>query len=330
MKIVRLFCVAFIFIIFAFSDIIRAENSNHTFGTIIFDFTNTNGNSGPLAYLFFKKNMQQIITDLGENADTIIVEKKGIEAFLKKLKDNFSHKKSSRWISKEKYNLAIYVFYHKEGELKPKISIEENERKTRLAGDISKLSKIMFTVYERDKRKKPEATWEKITYQLEKSRALLIITVNLSDEKTKKLEIITGPSEHWFLSTDLLVRKLSSVKFVNEPYSIEPRETPKKFYLGANLMIGDILSDNQHPLKNFHIKCMILISKNPLDSYGIGIGYRLPKLGWFGADFSVFSIYASMIWAIDENEVDGIENIKKRQILFGISYNLDKALGWLK
>jgi hypothetical protein len=164
---------------------------------------------------------------------------------------------------------------------------------------------------------------------LGKKFAILTVSASLGGKKTSKVEVITGPREHWFLTADLPVAKLSNVKFVQDKGTVEPRETPKNLYLGLNWMIGDILAEKQNLLKNFFLKAMLKMSKAPLDGYGIGIGYRFPKVRLLGIDISSFSMFASLIWTKEEIE-DKTEKLKKRQFLFGISYNLDKALGWVK
>jgi len=143
------------------------------------------------------------------------------------------------------------------------------------------------------------------------------------------MEIVTGPAEHWFLSADLPILKLSKVKFTGNEGSIEPKETPKVFYLGVNWMIGDVLKERLHLLKNFFIKGMVKFDKKPLDSYGFGIGYRFPAVRVLGLDMSAFSVFMSWLWTKEETE-DKKTGLTKRQMQLGFGFNLDKALSWIK
>ena len=141
--------------------------------------------------------------------------------------------------------------------------------------------------------------------------------------------MITGPREHWFLSADLTVAKLSQVKFNTDKGTTEPKETPKQFYVGLNFMLGDVLLERRALWKNFFLKGMIKFSKNPLDSYGIGIGYRFPPVKILGLDISALSIFGALTWS-KENTDTKDNKLTKYQWQLGISYNLDRALSWVK
>ncbi len=84
----------------------------------------------------------------------------------------------------------------------------------------------------------------------------------------------------------------------------------------------------QSLLKHLFLKGMIRAAKKPLDSFGVGLGYRFPEVNVLGLDISSISIFAALVWS--NEELEDKSEIKKRQILLGISYNLDKALKWLK
>ena len=141
--------------------------------------------------------------------------------------------------------------------------------------------------------------------------------------------MITGPREHWFLSADLTVAKLSQVKFNADKGTTEPKETPKQFYVGLNFMLGDVLLERRALWKNFFLKGMVKFSKNPLDSYGIGIGYRFPPVKILGLDISALSIFGALTWSKENSETQA-GKLTKYQWQLGISYNLDRALSWVK
>lgn len=317
---------------------LSAQISDKVQGTIIFDFTGKKDEPASV-YIFGGKKIDEIITRLGLTVQGVIIEGRKRKLFLEKLKKKYKRGTENRWISKKSDKLEVFAFYKKpkvqadrEQIIRPKITFEEISRKTRLSKDISVLLKIAVVLG--TKREKGEASDTRIelaktTYRLKKRRAVLIVSADSGAEKSGKIEVITGSTERWFLSADLPVAKLSSVKFVQGKGIIEPRETPKEVHIGLNCMIGDILKERQNLLKNFFIKGMLKMSKRPLDSYGIGIGFRFPKIRSLGIEISSFSIFASVIWSKEETE-DKTKNLRKHQFLFGISYNLDKAMGWTK
>lgn len=321
---------------------LSAKSSNKIQGTIIFDFAGEKGDP-PKAYVFAGKTIDTIITKLGLKVENVIGGSKDREAFLKKLKRKYKRGTGNRWISKEEDRLEVFAFYKKpktkpgekndekadkkKEDPKPKIEFAEKSRKTRMAQDLSILVKTVVVMAA--KGKKAEIEIYRTTYQLTKRRAALTVTASLSEVKTSKVEVVTGPAEHWFLSADLPAAKLSDVKFVQAKGTLEPKETPRNIYLGLNCMMGDILREQQSIFKNLFIKGMLKLSQKPLDGYGVGIGYRFPKVRALGIDISSFSIFAAMMWTKEENDTK-TETLTKRQILFGIGYNLDKALAWMK
>ncbi len=319
--------------------------------TIIVDFTGVNPDSGTLVYRIFGKDITEIIAGLdrslpadrqidvckvlGERAEDKTEACKGKEmedeeisrareAFLKELKNKYKKALAQRWLSKKNDNLEVYVFHTGK---KAVIKIEERKRKTRIAQDISILTKLIVLPMVKGVMLMPIYMADR-QYRLGKQYGSLLVTAVLDKEKEERVEIITGPAEHWFLSADLIVLKLSKVEFVSNQGTIEPRETPKVFYLGVNWMIGDILNERQNLLKNFFVKGMLKFSNKPFDSYGFGIGYRFPKVKVLGIDISSFSVFGSWLWTKEQLE-DKSKELTKQQIQFGISFNLDKAMGWV-
>ncbi len=339
--------VGFIFFFLVFAFPLGAQDADEVKGTIIFDFTGKKENETPLAYVFGGKSIDTIASQLGVKVDDILKGNTETKSFLENLKKKY-RKTGNRWISRENDLLEVFIFYRqankekesspgedskganpggeaREGK-KPEIKFEEMPRKTQFAKDITQLVKMVLVL-----GMKGEVTGIEVgrsTYRLTERRALLSVSAAWQ-KKEKKVEMITGPREHWFLSADLPVTKLSDVKFVSDPGTLEPKETPKHFYLGVNVMVGDILAGRQNLSKNFFLKGMLKISKSPLDSYGIGIGYRFPNVRVIGVDISSFSVFASLIWSKEGTEGEN-NGLKKRQFLFGVSYNLDKAMGWIK
>jgi hypothetical protein len=295
--------------------------------TLIFDFTIQNENQSNKSYFIRGLDIDGICKKLNVNKPET-GDSKSIVNFLVEFRKKYNEMRENRWISKKGYILEIYVFFM--GGKTAKINIKEERRKTRIAADISVLKKIIGKIM--DEKKPPEYDMKSFSYTLTKTRAVLSISVDFEGNKgnLKKIELITGPTEHLFLSVDLPVSKISVAKFLGDNGTIEPKETPKEFYIGFNCMIGDILSEKQCVLKNLFFKGMLKLSKKPLDSYGVGIGYRFPRIRFLGINLSSFSMFASLIWTKEENEENNSDTLTKRQVLFGFSYNLDKALEWMK
>jgi len=320
--------------------------------TVIIDFTSPGDDSSASVYRFFRKdiyaiadelnkslpadkqiNIEMVLkkTDEAANANESDREKatrmQGVsnerEKFLSELKMRFKKAQEQRWISKKGEKLDVYVFHvGTKGEIK----IEEKKRKTRIAQDASVLVKLI--VLERTKGER-NVLMESRQYTLGKQYGTLSVSAVVDKEKEEKMEILTGPVEHWFLSADLLLVKLSDVKFVVDQGTLEPRETPKVFYIGVNWMIGDIITEQQNLLKNFFLKGMVKFSRKPFDSYGLGIGYRFPGVKVLGIDISAFSAFGAMVWTKESVE-NNTKTVTKRQWQFGVSFNLDKAMGWIK
>lgn len=328
--------LVFLLILSSLSLLATSSNSNEVKGTIIFNFAGEKGNS-PKAYIFGGKTIDKVISNLGLKVEEIIGGSKERKVFLEKLKKKYKRGTSNRWISKEGDKLEVFTFFKKsrvktdmkKESLEQKISFAEKSHKTQIAQDLSVLVKTVVAIA--TKGDPPDIEIFRTTYHLTKKQAIVTVTASFNGTKTSKVEVVTGPSQHWFLTTDLPVAKLSKVKFVQgkDKGTIEPRETPKDFYLGLNCMIGDVLKERQNIFKNFFIKGMLKLSKRPLDGYGVGIGYRFPKVRPLGLDISSFSVFAAIMWTKEE-DVANTEKLMKRQILFGTSYNLDKAKGWGK
>jgi hypothetical protein len=74
-----------------------------------------------------------------------------------------------------------------------------------------------------------------------------------------------------------------------------------------------------------------------MDRWAAGPGSRMkacipvstfPKVKVLGIDISSFSVFGSWLWTKEQLE-DKSKELTKRQIQFGISFNLDKAMGWV-
>lgn len=287
------------------------------------DFTGSSSGETPAVYFFYNKTLNDIITACGESIAAVVEDGAARPGFLKQLAAKFKRASNKRWISEVNLQLKVYSFF--KGNVTPTMQTIEKARKTTLKDHITLLVKLIA----KEAARAGEISMTENTYSLQKKRALLTVTVSQGAEKKVSFDMMTGPQEHWFLSADLTVAKLSNVKFTNDKGAVEPKETPKQFYVGLNFMLGDILSERQALWKNFFFKGMIKFSKNPLDSYGLGIGYRFPPVKFLGLDISALSVFGALTWTKETSEIQ-TGKLTKYQWQFGISYNLDKALSWIK
>jgi hypothetical protein len=104
--------------------------------------------------------------------------------------------------------------------------------------------------------------------------------------------------------------------------------------LGVNYLLGDIFESKRwvrpYFWKNFYFKGLLKFSKHPRDSMGIGFGYRFPTFTTPVLELlNSLSIYTAWLWT-EETEDAGAKGSRKRQWVFGLSFNLDAAGGWLK
>jgi hypothetical protein len=300
-----------------------AKNPKVSGALIIVDFTETGNGAEGASYFFYGKTLEQIITACGQSFAAVVEDGAGRPVFLKQLAVKYKRASNKRWISKKNQTLKIYVF--STGNVIPEMKTTEKARKTTISDHITLLVKLIA----KEAARSGEISMTEHTYFLKKKRAQLTVTVAQGTGKKVSFDMITGPKEHWFLSADLTVAKLSQVKFNADKGTTEPKETPKQFYVGLNFMLGDVLLERRALWKNFFLKGMLKFSKNPLDSYGIGIGYRFPSVKILGLDISALSIFGVLTWS-KENPDTQAGKLTKYQWQLGISYNLDRALSWVK
>lgn len=216
------------------------------------------------------------------------------------------------------------------------ISIQETERSTAFRVGATSVLKAIFPSEKKAAAIPPGAKLEFFCVStksatLKSTRAHFEVTGGEKKGETTTLDVITGPSEHWFLSGDVITRKAKQLKYDFDKKMISEKDKPSAIYLGINYMIGDVYSRQTGWLSTDRIilRGQISASKSPFDSYGVGLGYRL-------ADFSDaktnggFLIFASKIWTKpDTTNSPPIGIDKKSGWHFGLGYSVDSAIGWL-
>ncbi len=242
---------------------------------------------------------------------------------------------STRWLSNKGDQLAIFVFI--EETAKVRLSVDEKARDTQLSADVASLLKTIA--------KAPGGTIaiKESNWTLTRKRATLVARVDRpqvgTDAGTEKATpiaqatITTGPSEHWYLSTDVPITSIKQVTYNDNSNALEERDKPNKFLIGINFLVGDVLSDSRRFPSGLAVGMLVEGSNQPLRSLGISLSYRAPSWSALGIDLDSVSPF----WALtrvtnDTQDSDGVHRnahtIYRGQ--FGLALNLDKALGWLK
>jgi len=147
-------------------------------------------------------------------------------------------------------------------------------------------------------------------------------------------DLVTGPREHWFLSVDLPVNKISELKFNEMTGKIEPKEKPSNFLIGIDYMLGDLFDDsNSTWWGGLTPKLMAEASSTPRNSLGFGLGYRLRSIKLLGnLELDTFSVFVGRIRSQeDKMAADGtvVHGTSYKNVI-GLSFNIDKALDYLK
>lgn len=117
-------------------------------------------------------------------------------------------------------------------------------------------------------------------YDLLYERATLTIrAVSKTGKDDQSVTILTGPKEHLYLGIDLPVTQRKSLKYDSATKTLQPQNDSPQLYLSINYYFGDLAGeeDERGPRDRFSVKVLALFSKRPLDSFGVAVGYQIPK-----------------------------------------------------
>ncbi len=235
-----------------------------------------------------------------------------------------------------------------------KVTVQEQKRKTRLASDIETIIDSIKPKKKLLLREEPSCKdWSQpLTY----TRGSLVVTAKDAQDKDLQVaKVTTGPKEHWFLGLDLPVTSRKTLKYDSESQTLKPREEHNQFFLSFNYMLGDILLDPddalsaekashppqdalvRHALDDLSVKFFLNASSKPLDSAGVGLGYRLSKIGLKGGgrDFSLkgVSLYGGYFWT-KEDEINNGEVVKRggrdKSWRFGVTFDIAAMIDQIK
>ena len=245
---------------------------------------------------------------------------------------------NGRWITDpSKVHHLTVVAMAVPGPGKLSIDISETKRKTRLAEDVATLIKVLPILETRGLETQPPRIVRK-EYVLKEKRANLEILVQESGAGTAKTELakkslVTGPSEHWALSANAVLNQVKEVK-VTDDNTFDVKDTPDKFLIGLDYYFGDLMSDwrGSSFAKNLGLKLLVEGSTRPGDRLGVALTYR----GDAGPlSLKLISPFAGALWTRsteldDEGKIISRGDLEGPEWVFGLSFNLDRALEWLK
>jgi hypothetical protein len=145
--------------------------------------------------------------------------------------------------------------------------------------------------------------------------------------------LLTGPAEHWFLSTDVAVNGSDAADVsIDDDGKPVVGEKPTRFHIGANYLIGDLVDPSRRSfIQNVYLKAMITASSRPLDSYGVALGLRGSFLKNLNINLDLLSPWIGYTWT-KADDVDGEATSRERRaktLRYGVGLNLDKALDWI-
>jgi hypothetical protein len=150
---------------------------------------------------------------------------------------------------------------------------------------------------------------------------------------TPSVSILTGPSEHVFLSGDVLIKGAKQLKYDSNAKTITEKEKPSQIYLGINYMFGDLYTPyDSADWHRFVIKGLVSASSSPFDSYGVGIGYRFAERIFDpnAKSNSGFVLFVGSFWTKGDQETVDVDGSRKKSWRVGLSYSVGTALDWLK
>lgn len=142
----------------------------------------------------------------------------------------------------------------------------------------------------------------------------------------RTVTLASGEQEHWFLSADVMLS--DDLKFgTTDKGTPTLAGKPPTFYVGANYVVGDLLTLDRPVWQSIFLKAFVKGSKRPQESAGIAVGVRGKYFNWPALNFEGFSPFVAVTWTRHE-EAGVITHPHAGRV--GVAVNLDKAIGWLK
>ena len=277
----------------------------------------------------------------------------GVLKFIRGNGKQLALRNSARWVSTKGDSLQIFVFHHSDSAAI--LTIKEVARKSRIANDLGTFAQIGLKIAGLRLHENRGIGFSFTQHHLTETRATLTVAGNLRTKANRSpvasandtessdqitTSIVTGPREHLFLSANAALTKLRQAKYDSETNTFDLDDKPTAFLIGINYALGDLLRDEgpssfEKFASGMFISLLLEGSKTPFDQVGAAIGFRHspPGLASF-LSLETVSPYVGLLWGRNDRVADGSPNriesaYGRRSIVWGLSLNLDKALGWL-
>jgi hypothetical protein len=165
------------------------------------------------------------------------------------------------------------------------------------------------------------------------------------DSGPEKLEttIITGPTEHFFLSANAGLTDATQVSYDPATRTLGPSKKPTGFYIATNYAFGDLYTEGKDAnfakrfLGGMYLGAFVQPSRRPFEQFGTIIGFRRNLIPWLETyfPFDTVSPYVGVVWVRNDTLTGSPSAPKlsarygKGNLITGLSLNLDKALSWV-
>lgn len=226
------------------------------------------------------------------------------------------------------YEITLYYY---EDEVS-RVAFNETSRDTVLLTQLKELASAVSKKAAAELKAPPSHICIQASpYRLKFKRAnLKIVATGIDGKSEQSFNIVTGPEEHWYLGFDLPVINHKTLKYDQTTKSLSPQDQNPQLYLSFNYSTSDVVST----VKNrWSLKLLLQASSRPLDSVGLGVGYRLPE-DIFGDQLSSFTVFAGRFWTKQDAMTAGGDGLLNQSTgkdwRFGITYDFSTGLPWIK
>lgn len=228
----------------------------------------------------------------------------------------------------------------------PKVSaripaLTEERRESRFSTDLNTLARIVKQlmsggVTTRDLTPSP---YHFRAIRLAEHRAYVnyVISRKAEGNDSKELtgRVVTGPSEHFFIAGGYVVQRLQEVKYNETTKAIESKEAPQALFALPAYTVGDLQSalGGGSAVEGLFVGGLIKVSKSPLDSVGVAVGYRFPAVRAAGIELQALAPFVGVLWTKEDrvgaNGQPDRDAVYGPRLRFGLSVDLTMILGWL-
>jgi hypothetical protein len=236
---------------------------------------------------------------------------------------------TNRWLSRKGDVVNVYCL----SATPCSLDFSEKARPLQLATDLRQLVAIAKQIRKNAKESGLHVRCQ--AWVLQNTRANLNIKGTILGEppdaaQEQSGDVITGPTEHWFLSADVPLRSIRDLS-VNKAHQVDTDKTPTSFLIGLDYQVGDLFEDTstRRPFDGVLLKLLIKASAKPADTYGLGLGLRGIPFKRHYLDLSVLSPFVA--WTDERHAPPAGETaqLRARKLVWGVSLNIDKALAWV-